>query len=188
MKTHDFNACIFDSEIYCNECLPDGVDTNSPKVYPIFSNSEWDHYPACCQCGTVHNYVNLTLDEFTQAYLECALWAETDQSNDQGGDPLDKNFTIDDIDPKSLKEAIFDCKQFQKENMEDIDSNFEQAGRDFWFTRNDHGVGFWDGDWPEPAATRLTKTSKQFGNVDICVGYDSTLRFSSGIDGILRFS
>lgn len=60
MKAYDFNACVLDCEIFCNECLP--VDVNSHGVEPIFADSEWDCYPTCCTCGMVHDYVNLTLE------------------------------------------------------------------------------------------------------------------------------
>lgn len=60
MRAYDFEACIFNSEIYCEECLPNGVDINTPGVYPIFADDEWDYYPVCCECGTVHSYVSLT--------------------------------------------------------------------------------------------------------------------------------
>lgn len=62
MKAYDFEACAFDCEIYCNECLPEGVNTDSPEVHPVFADSEWDYYPTCCQCGTVHDYVSLTTE------------------------------------------------------------------------------------------------------------------------------
>ena len=62
MKAYDFHACVFDSEIYCNECLPDGVDTDSDGVHPIFASSEWDYYPTCCHCGAKHDYVSLTTE------------------------------------------------------------------------------------------------------------------------------
>ncbi len=47
-----------------------------------------------------------------------------------------------------------------------------QAGHDFWLTRNGHGCGFWDGDWPEPQASLLTQASKAFGGVDPYVSDD----------------
>ncbi len=57
----------------------------------------------------------------------------------------------------------------------------EQAGHDFWLNRNGHGAGFWDGDWPEPAATTLDAASKAFGEVNlmldgdaITIGYQAT--------------
>src|SRR5262249_7814661 len=30
-----------------------------------------------------------------------------------------------------------------------------------------HGVGYWDGDYPEPQATLLDEASEKFGNVDL---------------------
>jgi hypothetical protein len=51
----------------------------------------------------------------------------------------------------------------------------EQAGYDFWLTRNGHGAGFWDGDWPEPAATYLTKESKKFGTANLYLGDDGLI-------------
>ena len=53
-----------------------------------------------------------------------------------------------------------------------------EAGADFWFTRNGHGVGYWDGDYPEPQATRLDDASKRFGEVWLYVGDDGQLYFS----------
>lgn len=54
----------------------------------------------------------------------------------------------------------------------------EQAGRDFWYTRNGHGCGFWDGDWPEPYATALTDASKAFKSVDVYLGDDGKVYLS----------
>ena len=62
MKAYDFDACVFDGEIYCNECLPDGVDTDCEDVQPIFASSEWDYYPTCCHCEGIHDYVSLTTE------------------------------------------------------------------------------------------------------------------------------
>ncbi len=49
------------------------------------------------------------------------------------------------------------------------------AAHDFWLTRCGHGAGFWDGDWPEPAATVLDNAAKAFGNVDLYVGDDGQI-------------
>jgi len=59
---------------------------------------------------------------------------------------------------------------------------WEQAGRDFWLTRNGHGCGFWDGDWgptekhstpadwfPKTAADMLTLSAKAAGEQDTYV-------------------
>ncbi len=112
------------------------------------------------------------MDEFTQAYIECSLWSTADDADV----PLDANYGPDDIDPTTLCGMVADCEQFQHENADDIatfDSDRctpeEMAGYDFWLTRNGHGAGFWDGDWPE-AGDRLTKASEVFGEVYLYVG------------------
>ncbi len=123
--------------------------------------------------------VNGRMDEFTRGFLETALWSSTDNSDDSGGEPLDKNYSIEDFTPHALKELTADCEQFQRENADDLAVAYEQgirgsegddefsAGHDFWLTRCGHGAGFWDGDYPEPQATRLTKSAEKFGNVDL---------------------
>lgn len=116
-----------------------------------------------------------TFCEFTQAYIKCALWSTDDESNDQGGNPLDKNYGPEDIAPETLDRMAADCATFQQENRTDIGSDFSQAGHDFWLTRNGHGAGFWDGDWPEPAATRLTDAGNRFGEFDLYVSDDGTI-------------
>jgi hypothetical protein len=63
MKAYDFDAVTFDADIYCVECLPDGVDEDSDEVYPIFADSEWDYVPVCCVCGMEHDYVSVLEQE-----------------------------------------------------------------------------------------------------------------------------
>jgi len=127
------------------------------------------------------------LDQFTKAYLQCALFAETDNSDDSGGEPLDANYSIEDFSPESLEKAIADCKQFQDENAEDIEktpdwngsdsytsegyTGLEVAGQDFWYTRGGHGVGFWDREYyTKEEKDRLTKACETFGECYIYVG------------------
>ena len=95
------------------------------------------------------------MDDFTQAYIECALWASNDESDPSGGDPLDENYGVEAIDPDTLAKMVADCKRFQAENAGDIDncddfrySAYQRAGHDCLLTRNGHGAGYWDGDWP----------------------------------------
>lgn len=44
-----------------------------------------------------------------------------------------------------------------------------KAGHDFWLNHNGHGAGFWDGDWPEPAATVLDKAARKYREMDLFV-------------------
>jgi hypothetical protein len=110
----------------------------------------------------------LELDDFTTQYLETALWSSTDNADDSGGAPLDDNFGIEDFTKVALKEAIGDCKAFQEYSKlwEADEKSDSSAGHDFWLTRNGHGAGFWDGDYPING-DKLTELSKPYGTVDL---------------------
>jgi len=62
----------------------------------------------------------LELDEFARAYVECALWSTNDEATPSGGEPLDGNYGIEDIDPGTLAAMIDDCRRFQEENAGDL--------------------------------------------------------------------
>lgn len=110
------------------------------------------------------------LDTFTKAYIACALWS----SNDDDCEPLDDNYSIEEISPECLQTIIDDCKKFQADNFEMIKDDLSQAGYDFWLTRNGHGAGFWDGYWPENGE-RLTTYSKTFKECNLYVGDDGLI-------------
>jgi hypothetical protein len=115
------------------------------------------------------------MDEFTTAYIECALWSSSDESDPSDGEFINDNYDEGDLDPQTRERMVADCKRFQAENCDDIatwegDTNCdEQAGHDFWLNRNGHGCGFWDGDWEEEAGSRLDKASEAFGEFYIYV-------------------
>lgn len=108
-------------------------------------------------------------DAFTLAYLECALWASTDETTESGGYPLDDNYTIQDLTVASLRSMIRDCKDFQDSSREDL-SGLDRAacGHDFWLSRNGHGAGFWDRGLGE-LGDRLHKATKPYGSCDLMV-------------------
>jgi hypothetical protein len=126
----------------------------------------------------------VSLADFTRAYITCALWSSNDESRDDGGDPIDDNYGPEDLAPETRAKLEADCKAFFEaqrstwsgqwarvsEHSED-----EQAGHDFWLTRNGHGAGFWDGDWSEPAATTLTDACKAFHEYHLYVGDDGLI-------------
>jgi hypothetical protein len=122
-------------------------------------------------------------DHFLIAYIDAALWSSTDNSTLQGGDPLDANYTMADLAPETLETMRADCARFARENAADIAEGTagrdftvdERAGHDFWLTRNRHGAGFWDGDWPEAVGARLTAAAHAFGEVNLYVGDDDKI-------------
>lgn len=127
----------------------------------------------------------MKLDTFTKAYITTALWSSTDE-NDR---PLDENYDESDLAPEALASIVADCARFQAENGDTLRAAIEtgkvtcgpdfdeygRAGHDFWLTRNGHGAGFWDGDWPEPFDEQLTEASKAFGECNLYVGDDGKL-------------
>lgn len=124
------------------------------------------------------------VDDFTHAYLMCALWASNDESDEEGGDPMGINYYLSDISDKTIVKAIADCTKFQSENAEALSPEnctyagcptTEYAGYNFWLTRNGHGCGFWDGNWIEPAGTQLTDAAHAFGEIDFYVSDDGQI-------------
>ena len=70
---------------------------------------------------------------FIDSYLETAHWAD---KHDELGEP---------VDPEFLKYSTIECIAFLLRVRPYLDhSLYEQAGHDFWLTREGHGVGFWD--------------------------------------------
>jgi hypothetical protein len=113
----------------------------------------------------------MDLDTFTRAYCEAALWA----SDDDNEDSLDANYGIDSIAEETLAQMMADCEAFQKEWAEVIADDITRAGYDFWFTRNHHGVGFWDGDWEKETGRVLTDAAHAYGDFHLYVGDDGLI-------------
>lgn len=118
------------------------------------------------------------MDSTLRAYLECALWATTDQSDDQGGEPLDANYSISDIHPSAVESSRVDLEDFITANGDLLDASgldWEQIGHDFFLTRNHHGAGFWDRGLPGDIGTLLTSACRPYGEVWFYVGDDGTI-------------
>lgn len=125
------------------------------------------------------------IDAFTSAYIEAAFWASMDESDSNGGDPLDQHYGAEDLDPEALDKMIADCRKFQEDHRALIDQGpvrlppnctvAEHAGHDFWLTRNRSGCGFWDGDWPDEAGRIMTDAAHAFGECMLYVGDDGKI-------------
>ena len=107
-----------------------------------------------------------------KAYLEAILFGETDDDDN----PLDKNYTERDFDKKSLNKAKKDLNKFLSKaqkllDADDVDD--DQAGHDFYFTRQGHGVGFWDRDLEH--GDELSKIAEKMGEIYVYVGDDGKL-------------
>lgn len=132
----------------------------------------------------------MKMSNMLRAYLLTALWAETDNEREDGGDPLEDSCTIDDFAPEALEAARREVAAFEAAHEDawtaegapvarDLgDDTLSIAGHDLWLTRNGHGAGFWDGDWPEPWGDVLTEAAKRMGERNVYAGDDGRLYFS----------
>lgn len=137
-------------------------------------------------------------DEFLQGYLDAFFWAEMDYSDENtGGDPLEDNYSPDDLAPEALAAIREDCIQFFDTNysaleyaateahstrqtlasLEDTTDEtrpWDHLGHDFYLTRNGHGAGFWDRGRDE-VWRALTEASKRFGEQGAYIGDDGAV-------------
>ena len=124
------------------------------------------------------------LDDFTSAYIEAALWSSTDNADEQGGEPLDKNYGPENIAPPTMRAMQRDCATFVERygNLVEGDDpksrgghdRWGMAGHDFWLSRNGHGAGFFDGDWPMNG-DELQTAAESYGSFELYVGDDGVI-------------
>lgn len=112
---------------------------------------------------------NKLFRQFFYSYIGCALWSSLDDET-----PLDQNYTSSDIDSLTWMKLRIEAREFFNSVFDLISINPDQAGHDFWLTRNGHGAGFWDGDWPEHG-DRLTKECKQYAEINLYIGDDNKI-------------
>ena len=111
-------------------------------------------------------------------YLTAALWSSTGPDDE----PLDANYSADDIAPSTMTRAAADCVSFMAQAAPILDGLADDEkrpsiGHDFWLTRNHHGAGFWDGDYPEEIGDALTKLAQSFCELCPIVGDDGMIYF-----------
>ena len=110
-----------------------------------------------------------------EGYIACALWAGLDYRDGDYPDPLDSNYGASDVSPSALESILVEVSDFVSANRADLEGwDPEQAGHDFYLTRNRHGAGFWDrgrGD----AGDRLTEAAHVYGSSEFYVGDDDAL-------------
>ena len=123
------------------------------------------------------------MDAFTKAYVEAAM-EESDEDNMNR--PFSQTYGIHDIAPEALQQMIQDCQKFQAEAGDLISNETyiegtgrdadDQAGYDFWHSRNGSGVGFWeDADWEKAAGEKLQALAEKFGTANMYKGDDGKL-------------
>ncbi|WBC28621.1 hypothetical protein TPMD04_67 [Thiohalocapsa phage LS06-2018-MD04] len=99
-------------------------------------------------------------DAFARAYVECAL--------------LDLDYDIEDLSMSAVWQVYHDCRDFRILTR-DVYFEEEQAGQDFWLTRNRHGAGFLARPevYGQSVAEQLTEVAETFGEQHVYVNDES---------------
>jgi hypothetical protein len=111
------------------------------------------------------------LDAFTRGYIEALFFTDEEQLCEESErdmpsvaidtDTMESRFVggdspgFSDLAPCTVAAIIADCEAFQRVHADLLEAAYEhggergnydadRAGNDFWFTRNGHGVGFWE--------------------------------------------
>lgn len=116
------------------------------------------------------------MNEFLTGYLECALWSSCDDHDE----PLDSNYTVDDIGGATLESMTEDCREFLASHKCELDESglgMSEAGHCLWLNRNCHGSGFWDRG-NDPVFRTLSNGAKGMGTVDLYAGDDGRVHSS----------
>lgn len=108
------------------------------------------------------------MNQITQGYLECAIWADLPEEEEFDG-------TIYDFSAESQIKAWNDimvfCAELQDKKLFDSlleVSDLDQIGHDFWLTRNGHGTGFWDRNYGE-LGEKVSEVARKFGECHVFV-------------------
>lgn len=111
------------------------------------------------------------LDEFAKAYVEAMFFTNCDSGSEDEWEANDLG--VERLTRKSVAAIKADCDEFQARAEKEISEtiafgklDLESIGRDFWFTRQGHGVGFWEGEsrgYPEAVKDELSRIARSFG-------------------------
>ena len=116
-------------------------------------------------------------DEFTDSYIDTALW----NSTGPGSDMESKNLDTQHLAPECKAQLHQDCQLFQRQHAKLLEEAYEagaseeRMGRDFWFGRNWAGTGFGDGHIPYDLGAKLTLAAHQFGEMNLYLGDDGLI-------------
>lgn len=98
-------------------------------------------------------------EKFTAAYLEAMDFTELGEDTQP---PRGAELT-----ELSKAQALKACSRFYNTYKVEIGEHIEQAGHDFWLTRQHHGAGFWDRPeiYGEEVASQLAQACHAIGEV-----------------------
>lgn len=140
----------------------------------------------------------MSVESFIEGYIDALLWSESAcarwsdslgryvpdesetgeyESGDSSFESL--NFDRSDLSVSALRDIEIDCKEFYEENSalwnnEKDEDRDDYAGHNFLLTRNGHGSGFWDGDYPI-SGDALSERSRVYGETSAMLNGDGEI-------------
>ena len=139
-----------------------------------FPNAQW-------ATETVLDVGEADIADLADAYVDAAL---DDLNRDE--DSPRSDYLLHDLDAATLTSMRAEAEQFATEHAALLvtatarpgpyprkqPNDYALAGYHFWHQRNGAGVGFEDGDWPEPEAKALAAAARETGRTGLYVGDD----------------
>jgi hypothetical protein len=121
------------------------------------------------------------LDDFSKSYIEALFFTNGDTGDDDENALNDLG--VEALTPESIANIAKDCAEFQEAAKDllseayDAGYSIEQAGADFWFTRQGHGVGFWDREALEEGelGEKLSNVARKFRESYAYIGDDGAI-------------
>lgn len=111
-------------------------------------------------------------DKFVRGFVLAGAWVDAWDHSDPADAPWNggngperlENADPDTIDDHSFKRVVAECKAFVESEWTDLAGlSPDQAGHDFWLTRNGHGAGYYDRGLGT-VGDRLTAAAKVYGS------------------------
>lgn len=108
-------------------------------------------------------------EEFFKAYVESALWTGMHQLHEDKPDETQnlEDYSVDDLEPETRRDMREDCEDFWEAHSDILSADPTLAGYDFNLSRNGHGAGFFDGDWPHLIGDELHRAAKVYGTFQL---------------------
>ena len=112
-----------------------------------------------------------SLSGFAQAYVEAMFFTNCDSGDE---DEFKANrLGTERLTRRALQRIAADCARFEADNAATIaeciaaGKTLDSIAHDFWFTRQGHGVGFWESSrgYPGDTGAKLDAAAKKMGEV-----------------------
>jgi hypothetical protein len=145
------------------------------RKYELRRGSEYiGEFPTLQECEAIRDASEAAgTDDFVRGYVECIYFSGT------GEDGQPENNAK--LSPQALQRIAKDCAEFKQIAALPLAHAYAhnqydeaQAGRDLWFTRNGHGVGFWDRRLGA-VGDDLARDARSMGQCDAYAGDDGLI-------------